>query len=352
LHPDDEVYAFSGRYLCSPSIVKHPDGYLLASMDLYASASPQNLTLIFRSDDGGETWHYVSELFPCFWGKLFVHRGVLYMLSCSTEYGDLLIGRSDDGGKTFGVPTVLLRGACKCDRAGVHKNPQPPISFAGRVWVTMEWGAWALGTHAAMVGSFSEDADPLDAASWLFSDPTPYDPNWEGVAKGRSAGNIEGTLAVLPDGKLYNIMRYDMGRTEARFGLVLAYRVNTEDPEAPLAYDRAIALPGNHSKFMIRQDPQSGRYYTIISRLTSHETRYARNLLSLMVSDDAEHWQLVCDLIDRRNDDKQYVGFQYVDFDFDGDDLLFLCRTALNGAFNYHDANYSTFHRVKNFRTL
>ena len=34
LHPDDEAYAFSGRYLCSPSLVRHPDGYLLASMDL------------------------------------------------------------------------------------------------------------------------------------------------------------------------------------------------------------------------------------------------------------------------------------------------------------------------------
>ena len=91
LHPEDEAYSFSGRYLCSPSLVRHPDGYLLASMDLYAADHPQNLTLIFRSDDNGETWHYVSELMPCFWGKLFIHKGELYMLACSTEYGDLLI---------------------------------------------------------------------------------------------------------------------------------------------------------------------------------------------------------------------------------------------------------------------
>ena len=32
LHPEDEAYAFSGRYLCSPSLLRHPDGYLLASM--------------------------------------------------------------------------------------------------------------------------------------------------------------------------------------------------------------------------------------------------------------------------------------------------------------------------------
>ena len=40
------------------------------------------------------------------------------------------------------------------------------------------------------------------------------------------------------------------------------------------------------------------------------------------------------------------VGFQYVDFFFEGEKLLYLCRTALNGAHNYHDANYSTFHSL------
>lgn len=35
LHPDDKAYEFSGQYLCSPSLIKHPDGYLLSSMDIY-----------------------------------------------------------------------------------------------------------------------------------------------------------------------------------------------------------------------------------------------------------------------------------------------------------------------------
>ncbi len=45
------------------------------------------------------------------------------------------------------------------------------------------------------------------------------------------------------------------------------------------------------------------------------------------------------------------VGFQYADWQFDGDDLVAVVRTAW-GAGNYHDANFITFHRVKNFRTL
>ncbi|MBE6762720.1 MAG: exo-alpha-sialidase, partial [Ruminococcaceae bacterium] len=46
------------------------------------------------------------------------------------------------------------------------------------------------------------------------------------------------------------------------------------------------------------------------------------------------------------------IGFQYVDFEIEGDDIIYLCRTAMNNAHNYHDANYSTFHRIKNFRDL
>lgn len=123
LHPDDPEYAFSGRYLCSPSLLRLPDGKLLASMDFFASGAPQNLTLIYVSRDEGKTWTHLTELFPCFWGKLFLCEGRLYMLGCSTEYGDLLIGRSDDGGASWTAPTVLLRGSCHCKEVGWHRAP-------------------------------------------------------------------------------------------------------------------------------------------------------------------------------------------------------------------------------------
>ena len=353
LHPDDMAYSFSGRYLCSPSLLRCPDGSLLASMDLYASREPQNLTLIFRSRDNGKTWHYVTELFPCFWGKLFLHKGSVYMLSVSTEYGDLLIGRSDDNGETFCSPTVLLRGSSHSAHPGIHKNPQNIMRYNGRIWETLEWGCWANNVyHAAMVMSCDENDNLLDPASWHFTPPVPYDPNWPGTANGPSSGNIEGTLVVFPDGKLYNVMRYGIADAQPNYGLVLAYKINTDDPDAPLEYSHAISLPGNHSKFMIKQDPATGKYYTIICRITSPELRQARSLLSLMVSDDARNWKLAADLIDRRECDSHKIGFQYVDFEFEGDDIIYLCRTAANAAHNYHDSNYSTFHWIRDFRGL
>lgn len=352
LHPEDSAYAFSGRYLCSPSMVRHPDGYLLASMDLYEGGAPQNLTLIYRSDDDGESWHYVSELFPCFWGKMFIYKGELYMLSVSTEYGDLLIGKSSDGGKSFTEPTVLLRGANgKKGSAGVHKNPQPLIEYGGRLWGTLEWGAWGSGYHAPMVMSAPIGSDLLDPDNWSYSEPVKYNPNWNGVPKGESNGNIEGSLAVV-NGKLYNIMRYSMDKLERKFGLVISYKVNTDDPEAPLEYDHCIEFPGNNSKFTIKWDPISGIYYSLVTRIYDGERIRTRNLLSLMRSTDCECWELVRDEIDMRDGDHEKIGFQYVDFEIEGDDIIYLCRTAMNGANNFHDANYSTFHRIKNFREL
>ena len=352
LHPDDDAYSFSGKALCSPSFVRHPDGYLLASMDLYGPAAPQNLTLIFRSDDDGATWHYVTDLFPCYWGKLFVHKGDVYMLANSTEYGDLLIGKSTDGGKTFPAPTVLMRGSSSPKMAGVHRNPQPVLYYKGRIWNTLEWGAWACGYHAPMVMSADENADLLDLASWTITEPVPYDPTWEGVAEGPSSGNIEGALAIAPDGKLMNIMRYDTRKTTPSYGLVLAYEVNTDDPSIPLRYSHAIHLEGNLSKFMIKQDPKTGLYYTLLTRITDPAAINDRRLLSLMRSADLENWELVKDILDRRDADPKDVGFQYVDFEIEGDDILFHCRTAVNKARNFHDANYSTFHYIRNFRDL
>lgn len=352
LHPDDDIYAFAGKYLCSPSFVRHPDGHLLASMDLFAPAAPQNLTLIFRSDDDGKTWRYVTDLYPAFWGKLFIHKGDVYMLANSTEYGDLLIGKSTDGGNTFCTPTVLMRGSCSPKHPGVHRNPQPVVRYKGRIWNTLEWGAWAAGFHAPMIMSADENADLLDARSWTITDPLPYDPKWQGVAKGPSTGVIEGTLAIAPDGTMYNIMRYDTAKTTPSYGLALAFKVNTDDPSAPLTYSHAVPLNGNLSKFMIKKDPKTGLYYTLLTRITDPRYLSDRRLLSLMKSEDLLHWELVKDILDRRDASPKEVGFQYVDFEIEGDDILYFCRTAMNKAHNFHDANYEIFDRIEDFRNL
>ena len=203
-----------------------------------------------------------------------------------------------------------------------------------------------------MVASAEIGSDIMKKESWLFSEPVMYDHAWEGAPKGKTAGPLEGCLVAAPEGKLYNIMRYQMQNMTPNYGLALIYEVDAENPEAPLKFSRAMEFPANHSKFEIKYDEKSKRYYTLASRILDKEKVGSRNLLSLMSSKDLCKWEVELDVIDRRDRDPMQEGFQYVDFEFEGDDIVFLCRTAINGAHNYHDANYSVFDRIQNFREL
>ncbi|MBQ9735849.1 MAG: hypothetical protein IJV96_03590 [Clostridia bacterium] len=355
LHPEDDAYRFSGRFLCSPSLLRHPDGYLLASMDVYAAEHPQNLTIIFRSDDDGESWYYLCELTPCFWGQLFLHKGDVYMLACSTEYGDLLIGKSPDGGKTFDPPVTLFHGSNgKKGNAGVHKNPQNLCRFNGRLYFTMEYGTWCNDEygHAAMVASVPEDADLLAVENWSFTAPRRFDNFAPELADLPSnTMTIEGTPVVGPDGSFFDVMRFGIqGKLHSK---VLAYEIDKRDPEAPLAYSHLIDFPrANFSKFMIKYDERSGYYYTIASRYPSDNAPWLRCILSLMRSRDLRAFEVVTDLLDYTEGDVAHTGFQYVCFEIEGENIIYLCRTSMNGADDFHNSNYSTFHRIANFRDL
>ena len=352
LHPDDPKYAFSGQHPCTPSLLKHPDGYMLASMDVYDGRAPQNLTLIFRSDDGGATWYHYTELFPCFWGKLFMHRGDVYMLATSTEYGDLLIGRSPDGGKHFDVPTVIHRGSSECWTPGWHKSAMPVISHKGRLWTGVDYGCHKTGGHATCLLSVSESDDLLSASSWSISEPLPFDPSWEGAVSNDSRGFIEGNAVVFPDGEIGMIIRYMTHLGTPSWGVTGLLRGNACEPERQLEFYKFVRFSGNMSKFDVLYDEVSRTYFSIINSIRDESNVCARNVLALAVSEDLENWREVCDLLNYGSEDASKVAFQYVSFAFDGDDIIYLSRTAFNGAQNYHDNNYITFHRLRDFRGL
>lgn len=352
LHPADTAFQFSGRYLCSPSLVKLPDGALLASMDVYASKAPQNLTLIFRSEDNGASWHYLTDLFPCFWGKLFAHQGDVYMLAMSTEYGDLLIGRSTDGGRTFCKPEVLFRGSCSYAEKGPHKAPMPVTAHAGRLWTAVDYGAWSMGGHASCLLSIDENEDLMKAENWALTKPLAYNPDWEGAVKGPSRGLLEGSAVVSPAGDIINFLGYRTNDCIPDRDRAVMLKGDTDNPENRLAFHKIVDFYGNRAKFSVLRDEVSGLYFSVVNRLQGANTRGMRNIVSLSASPDLEHWRIVCDLLDYSSADPAKVAFQYVDFIFDGEDLLFLSRTAFNNAASFHDSNYCTFHKVEDFRRL
>ena len=353
LHPEDEVYECSHRALCSPSFVKLDCGALLVSIDVFAGKAPQNLVLIFRSDDGVRTWRYVTDLFPCYWATLFTHKGRLYIQACSTEYGDILIGESTDEGATWSKPVRLFVGSSSHLEAGWQRTPMPILSHAGRLWVSVDYGAWALGGHSIGALSIDENDDLLVSENWTCTELVAYDPDWPGAPQGRTSGLLEGSMVLNRQGQLLNILRIGLVGCTPSHGVAVALEADAAQPERALQFHRFIDLPsGSNSKTHIMYDAVSDLYIAVGNVCVDPKTPGQRNVLALQYSKDVYNWKVATLLLDYRHENPQDVGFQYIYFLMDGDDLLYLSRTSLNGARNFHDANYSVMHRVKDFRKL
>ncbi|MCR6630395.1 MAG: hypothetical protein NVV74_10285 [Magnetospirillum sp.] len=131
-----------------------------------------------------------------------------------------------------------------------------------------------------------------------------------------------------------------------------------------LSFDPAtgfVHFPGGLTKFTIRYDERTGRYWSLVNTITHpHAEREVatepvaqRNVVILTSSADLRNWTEHRVVLAWRPGEKHprkvRHGFQYLDWQFDGDDLVAVSRTAWD-AKSFHDANFLTFHRVKNFR--
>lgn len=345
LHPDDRTYISSGRFLCSPGICALPSGKLLASMDVFDHGAAQNLTLIFESTDKGVSWQYLTELRPCFWGKLFVHRDRLYMLGMSCEYGDLLIGVSDDEGKTWAPPVRLFSGA-NAREIGWHKAPMPIMEHDGMLYTAIDYGAWKHGGHANGIASCAADADLLDPKNWHMTNPLPFDKTWTGMPQGPVQGLLEGNAVVAPDGSIQNILRIQQFAADPAWGTAVALRM--VDRDRSLVFERAIDFPlGASSKFVILK--MKNTYVAIGNEPHLPKAPGARNLLSVAISTNLIDWKIVERVVDGRDHDFRKTAFQYPDMALVGDDLIVHSRTSWGGASSFHDSNMITCHRIENF---
>ena len=352
LHPQDTCYEFSGHSLCSPNILRLKSGTLLTSMDIYGYRKGQNLTKIFASHDNGQSWEYVTDLFPCFWGKMFEYGNVLYMLAYTTEYGNIILGKSEDEGKHWSEFVTLFPGSGNRDGGGPHRAPLNIMEHEGRLWTAVDFGTWEKGGHMSGVLSVSVRDDFMKAESWIMSEFLPYSASWEGAAEGESQGCLEGNIVKLPDGTLCNFLRYQINKCMPNHDRAVLLRIDTKQPEKQLELYQIIDFMGGLTKFSIVYDEVSEKYLALINRVIDDTKPMSRNVLSLITSDDAIHWEFVKDVVDCSDYEnaEEKIGMQYPDLTIDGEDLLWVQRTAMNNAANYHDSNYITFHRMYGFR--
>ena len=350
------VPASTGFYVGSPSIVILPDGDYVVSHDSRRYKSPQHpledmtgdRTRVFRSRDRGRKWEHLTDL-KAFWSSLFFHRGTLYLFGPSKVYGDVVIRRSADGGRTWTEPTagsgILLANG---DR--YHCAPTPVIEHAGRLWRAMEQEIGGR-TFLAFMMSAPAEADLLNPASWAASNRILPDKSWLG---GRFNGWLEGNAVVTPEGAIVNMLRVEFNEPDEKSAVI---RISADGSTASFGPAHGfISFPGGNKKFTIRFDPVSRLYWSLSSYVPSrhYDARPARvrNTLALVSSPDLAKWTVKSIVL--YHSDVAKHGFHYVDWQFEGDDLVAAARTGfddgLGGAIRAHDANFITFHRVENFR--
>ncbi len=381
----DYLPSESGFYLGSPSIIIMPDGSYVAKADEFGRSAEGAITRVYRSLDNGKTWKMITRVDGMFWSNLFYHDGALYMMGTNMGHGSgqCIIRRSEDAGFTWTVPKDENSGILLPD-IPYHTAPMPMVIHNGRIWRSMEdekgkpYNHWGPRFRAFMM-SAPLDSDLLKASSWTSSVRLNYNPEW---LDGRFRGWLEGNAVVDPEGNIVNILRTDF-RPEGGKAAIIMY--SEDGKEAFFDPDKDfIDLPGGSKKFFIRYDEKSAHYWALSNAILPKHAGYVseeakdfirinsaprhnpggrhsfsnperlRNTIVLMISKDLREWDIV-DIVLYHPDVSKH-GFQYPHFVFDGDDIIFLSRTAYDdgrgGADNQHNANFITFHRIANFRKL
>jgi hypothetical protein len=351
-------------YIGSPGLAVLPGGDYAASHDFFGPGTTNGQTAVFGSTDRGRTWQRLATLDGQWWSSLFVHGGALYLMGTSKEYGNAVIRRSTDGGRTWTRPEDGDSGLLLSD-GRYHCAPVPVVVHAGRIWRAMEdaRGPGGWGSHfRAFVLSAPADADLLKADNWTATNRLAFDPAWlkrgnpGGLAgagdlpsaiaawlTAKNPGWLEGNVVAAPDGRLVNVLRFNDDRGDR------ACIARVSGDGRTLSFDPHndfIDLPGGRNKFTIRRDPATKRYWSLVNKETDPPAY--RNLLALVSSADLRAWKVESVLL--RHADNKNHAFQYVDWLFDGDDIIAVSRTAWDGSHRAHDANYLTFHRVPGFR--
>ena len=346
----------TGINVASPTLVRLGSGEILAAHDYRGegmSRLPErdrNTTSVYRSSDHGLTWQQTAHLQGALSGTLFLNRGSVCLLGTSRDYGSIVIRRSDDAGSTWTGPAdedsgLLFRGGDEYAPPNYHRSPNNVLAFEGRLYTAYENAdpfEWAAGFRAFVL-SAAEDSDLLKASSWRKSNERPFPKN----PAHEVDGWLEGNIVVDIDGRPSSVLRlqpelreeeYFSGET--KFAINKAAFLRIEDEGRKLVNDPGrsfVDLPGGMSKFTIRRDDIGGRYWVLANDMSTGPPRVHRNILSLFSSEDLSSWTRHRALMEDRHEktpeeSARKTGFQYADWQFDGDDIIYMVRTAYDGA--------------------
>lgn len=382
-------------YSATPGIVRLESGRLVATMTFRGpgTTGPDN-GLVYTSDDDGATWDLKASI-QIVAPRPFEVGGTLYVLG---HLNDIVIYRSDDEGESWSGPHYLTYGQKWQGAATSYVVANDRVYHVMERITLPEWSTWAVAAYAPVVMAASVHDDLTQRSAWTFSNEItffrdaaplvsgigapfyPMGPTSPGKAGGRNMhplGWLEANLIQIhdpnhvwydPNGRTFHIfMRAHTGTTN-----LAAIAQVVEDEEGALAVDLVrtpsgepmiyVPLPGGQMKFHIIYDEPSGLYWLVSSQSVDSMTRpealpldryglpsTERHRLALYYSKNAVDWQLagLVAVGATPRESRHYAAMAVVD-----DDLIILSRSGDACAFNAHEGNLITIHRVENFRDL
>jgi len=357
-------------FLGSPSILRLRGGDLIATVDRFGSGTrteAHNASL-YRSRDNGSSWAFEGWIVSQYWSNLFQLNSqtdeVFIIGTNDSGPSAAKIARSHDGGVTWdSTDAAIIATGCRGvhNASGFETGPTPALLASdGRVYRAVELmpspHEWPQSYQAVML-SASASSDLIDPTNWRVSAPLPFNRSWLPASWGplSNPGYLEGNAVEGPAGEIFNVLRLNSMPVGGNKAVLLQY-----DPLAnDLRFRRVLDLPGGHTKFVIRRDPETKLYLTLSNNNTvvgDPSFFDQRNILTLCTSPDLVNWTIIGTLLADDTgfppeDSVRFTGFHYVDWQIDGDDLIYLVRTAYRGAVSYHNSNRITFKRLRAFRS-
>ncbi|NGM62148.1 exo-alpha-sialidase [Sphingobacterium sp. SGG-5] len=335
----------SGKYLGTPSIVILPNGEYLASFDFFGPKSTSDVVHVYKSLDRGVTWQFLTELEDTFWAGLFVVKSDVYLLGVRGSDRNLSIRKSSDMGKTWSSLVVLKKGR-------YHGSSTPVVFHDGKIYkgydhlgVEDKKKPW-MSENKSFVMWADTNADLLKTDSWSYSEEVEKPHDMDGT------GWLETNAVLGPDGLIKGITR-----VANESGYIAGYYSVGEDGSVDPDSVKAIPFLGGATKFNIMWDVKTKKYWALtnypseILRKPKMRAGGMRSVLALISSPDLAHWKL--NQIILASDNVKYHGFQYIDWRFEGDDIVFVNRVGFTDEFgeadNAHNSNYITFQRIHNY---
>ncbi len=366
--------AAGGRGIDGVGLVQLPDGMMVAVVPIRRQEGWR--CLIVRSIDGGRNWQPPVAELPYFTAAPFVHQGKVHLFAHANA--NLVLTRSQDGGTTWSDPVTLFDFSpnwynCQTGMAVRHNRLYWAVGDL-HVGDAVIQGRKEVPRIVVVAGDLGSDL--MDPESWRKSPHVP----WPGPGLPEQLLSPDMSDAPYPSMRMLEPNVLNVGGQlrvlatvkpplQATTNLCAVFDVADDGEKLDLSFTQYHPMPGGQLKFCVIWDDVSQMFWATVNLAVDGQDQFEfkdpaehggeqpysgairgndRRFLMLFYGIDGLNW-FPAGCVARAG--RLGQSFMYPSHLVDGDDLLVIAWTSVNGD-NRHDADVATFHRVRDFRRL